>query len=66
MVLSVRNRMLLLAEAAHPLPTQFEELDALTPVGAIYRYEDYEAPVSLDRCGAQNSTIVAPLGGGQD
>ncbi|MGA3261395.1 MAG: HEPN domain-containing protein [Bryobacteraceae bacterium] len=45
--------MLLVAEAGLPLPTQFEDLDALTPFGAIYRYEDYDAPVSLDRAAAR-------------
>jgi HEPN domain-containing protein len=45
--------MSLAAEAGHPLPAQFEDLDALTPFGAIYRYEDYEAPVPLDRAAAR-------------
>ena len=45
--------MSLVAEAGHPLPTQFEDLDALTPFGAIYRYEDYDAPISLDRAAAR-------------
>jgi hypothetical protein len=52
--------MSLVAEAGHPLPTQFEDLDALTPFGAIYRYEDYyDAPVSLDR--AATSRILRQL-----
>jgi hypothetical protein len=34
-------------------PDQFEDLDALTPFGAIYRYEDYDAPVFLDRTAAR-------------
>jgi hypothetical protein len=38
--------MALLAQAGHALPDQFENLDALTPFGAIYRYEDYDAVVS--------------------
>lgn len=45
--------MSLLAEAGHPLPAQFEDLDVLTPFGAIYRYEDYDAPVPLDRPAAR-------------
>jgi len=45
--------MSLAAEAGHPLPAQFEDLDALTPFGAIYRYDDYDAPVSLDRIAAR-------------
>ena len=47
--------MSLAAEAGHPLPTQFENLDTLTPFGAIYRYDDYDAPVSLDRVAARGS-----------
>ena len=39
--------MALLAQAGHALPEQFENLDVLTPFGAIYRYEDYDAVVSL-------------------
>jgi len=39
--------MALLAQAGHTLPEQFENLDVLTPFGAIYRYEDYDAVVSL-------------------
>jgi HEPN domain-containing protein len=47
--------MSLASEASHPLPAQFEDLDALTPFGAIYRYDDYDAPVSLDRAAARGS-----------
>ncbi|MEI6667522.1 MAG: HEPN domain-containing protein [Acidobacteriota bacterium] len=47
--------MSLATGAGHPLPAQFENLDALTPFGAIYRYEDYDAPVSLDRAAARGS-----------
>ena len=35
--------------------TRFENLDTLTPFGAIYRYEDYDAVVSLDRHAARAS-----------
>ena len=45
--------MALLAQAGHALPNPFENLDVLTPFGAIYRYEDYDAPVSLDRAAAR-------------
>lgn len=45
--------MELLAQAGHVLPDRFENLDVLTPFGAIYRYEDYEAAVSLDRNAAR-------------
>ena len=34
--------MALSAQAGHGLPDQFDNLDVLTPFGAIYRYEDYE------------------------
>jgi HEPN domain-containing protein len=47
--------MALLAQAGHVLPDRFEDLDVLTPFGAIYRYEDYEAAVSLDRDAARAS-----------
>jgi HEPN domain-containing protein len=47
--------MALLAEAGYGLPDQFENLDALTPFGAIYRYEDYDAVVSLNRDAARSS-----------
>jgi HEPN domain-containing protein len=47
--------MALLAQAGHELPAQFENLDHLTPFGAIYRYEDYDAVVTLDRHAARQS-----------
>ncbi|MCX6631790.1 MAG: HEPN domain-containing protein [Candidatus Solibacter sp.] len=47
--------MALLAQAGHALPDKFEDLGVLTPVGAIYRYEDYDAVVSLDRPAARES-----------
>ena len=47
--------MALLAEAGRALPDQFENLDALTPFGATYRYEDYDAGVSLNRSAARAS-----------
>ena len=40
---------------AYELPNQFENIDALTPFGAIYRYEDYDAAVPLDRHAARQS-----------
>jgi hypothetical protein len=45
----------MLGQAGHGLPGQFENLDVLTPFGAIYRYEDYDAIVSLDRHTARES-----------
>jgi HEPN domain-containing protein len=47
--------MALLAQAGHALPDQFENLDVLTPFGAIYRYEDYDSVVSLNRPAARES-----------
>ena len=47
--------MEMLGQAGHGLPGQFENLDVLTPFGAIYRYEDYDAIVSLDRHAARES-----------
>jgi HEPN domain-containing protein len=47
--------MALAAEAGHSLPPRFEDLDALTPFGAIYPYDDYDAPVSLDRNASRES-----------
>ena len=41
--------MALLAQGGHALPEQFENLDVLTPFGAISRYEDYDAVVSINR-----------------
>ncbi len=45
----IGSLMALLAQAGFALPDQFENLDVLTPFGAIYRYEDYDTIVSLDR-----------------
>jgi len=45
----------LLAQAGHELPNQFENLDVLTPFGAIYRYEDYDTVVFLNRPAARES-----------
>ncbi len=47
--------MALLAQSGHGLPDQFQNLDMLTPFGAIYRYEDYDAVVSLNRHAARQS-----------
>jgi hypothetical protein len=47
--------MALLAQSGHALPDQFENLDVLTPFGAIYRYEDYDAVVCLNRGTARAS-----------
>ena len=31
------------------LPPQFDMLDALTPFGSLYRYEDYDSMITFDR-----------------
>ena len=38
-----------LARSGAPLPGEFENLDQLTPFGAVYRYDDYDATESLNR-----------------
>jgi HEPN domain-containing protein len=39
----------LIARSGEVLPDEFENLDALTPFGAVYRYEDYDSDALLDR-----------------
>lgn len=39
----------LLARSGDPLPDEFANLDALTPFGALYRYDVFDAESSLDR-----------------
>ena len=38
-----------LARSGAPLPGEFENLDVLTPFGAVYRYDDYDGTQSLNR-----------------
>ncbi|MEK7751887.1 MAG: HEPN domain-containing protein [Acidobacteriota bacterium] len=39
-----------LAESSgYPLPENLKNLDILTPFGAVYRYEDYDSELGLDR-----------------
>jgi len=38
-----------LARSGAPLPGEFENLDVLTPFGAVYRYDDYDGTGSLNR-----------------
>jgi HEPN domain-containing protein len=45
--------MELLARSGEPLPAEFDNLDALTPFGTVYRYDDYDAPDELDRTQAR-------------
>jgi HEPN domain-containing protein len=43
-----------LAEIGEPLPAEFDSLDAFTPFGSVYRYEDYDAAIRFDRQQARN------------
>jgi HEPN domain-containing protein len=38
-----------LARSGAPLRDEFENLDILTPFGAVYRYDDYDGAESLNR-----------------
>lgn len=38
-----------LARSGAPLPGEFDNLDMLTPFGAVYRYDDYDGAESLNR-----------------
>jgi HEPN domain-containing protein len=46
---NLRLLMDLLADAGHPLPASFSDLDTLTPYGTLFRYEDSPANIPLDR-----------------
>ncbi len=48
-----------LARSGAPLPGEFENLDMLTPFGAVYRYDDYDGAESLNR--AQTRTMLRSL-----
>lgn len=39
----------LLAQCGRRLPEELDDLDALTPFGAVYRYEDFDSELPLDR-----------------
>jgi HEPN domain-containing protein len=43
-----------LSEAGVQLPTEFEAIDALTPFGSVYRYEDLDSMAVFDRRAARN------------
>jgi len=43
------------------LPGEFENLDVLTPFGAVYRYDDYDGAESLNR--AETRTMLRSLRG---
>lgn len=38
-----------LSRSGEPLPGEFENLDSLTPYGAVYRYDDYDGTEPLNR-----------------
>ena len=38
-----------LARSGAPVPSEFDNLDVLTPFGAAYRYDDYDGTESLNR-----------------
>lgn len=42
-----------LERSGAPLPREFENLDALTPFGAVYRYDDYDGTEPLNRIQAR-------------
>lgn len=46
-------------KAGRSVPAQFEGLDALTPFGAVYRYEDYDSELTLDR--SQTRAVLRSL-----
>ena len=48
-----------LARSGAPLPGEFENLDMLTPFGAVYRYDDYDGAESLNR--AETRTMLRSL-----
>lgn len=48
-----------LASSGAPLPGEFEDLDMLTPFGAVYRYDDYDAAEPLNR--AETLTMLRSL-----
>ena len=48
-----------LARSGAPLPGEFENLDVLTPFGAVYRYDDYDGGESLNR--AETLTLLRAL-----
>jgi len=48
---NLRFLMDLLADAGHRLPDEFSDLDALTPYGTLFRYEDIPADTVIDREG---------------
>ncbi|HWR53901.1 MAG TPA: HEPN domain-containing protein [Bryobacteraceae bacterium] len=44
----------LLVRSGVEVPNEFADLDALTPYGALYRYDDFDARESLDRQGSRS------------
>lgn len=54
-----------LARSGAPLPDEFENLDVLTPFGAVYRYDDYDGTESLNRAETRALFEVTPCLGGR-
>jgi HEPN domain-containing protein len=50
-----------LSEAGVPLPPEFDAIDALTPFGSVYRYEDLDSMTGFDRRGANSSEESAHM-----
>jgi len=48
-----------LSQAGVPLPPEFDAIDALTPFGSVYRYEDLDSMTGFDRRAAR--TLVRNL-----
>jgi HEPN domain-containing protein len=55
----IGSLMHLLAKAGAQLPEELQQLDLLTPFGAVYRYDEYEPGESLDR--GSFTHVVQPL-----
>ncbi|MHC4799103.1 MAG: HEPN domain-containing protein [Planctomycetota bacterium] len=51
---NLRYLMDLLADAGHPVPSEINDLDNLTPFGTLFRYEDIPSQTKLDREKARN------------
>jgi hypothetical protein len=43
-----------LSEAGVQLPPEFDAIDALTPFGSVYRYEDLDSVTGFDKRAARN------------
>jgi hypothetical protein len=48
------------ARSGAPLPGEFENLDVLTPFGAVYRYDDFDGAEPLARTETLYRAVFAP------